>query len=145
MVISADEKNLIRSSWFTVYSGDRFQVGVDVFTNFFKAYPAYVDLFPSLKGVSNPAGSTQLRGHAIRVITGINYFVDALDEDKSIVDEMLNNMARSHKPRGLTREHFAQFAPVLFDSVGVSGAARDAWTKYYNKIADGLFEKMAKL
>nr|AHJ25670.1 hemoglobin [Hemipholis cordifera]AHN50405.1 hemoglobin [Hemipholis cordifera] len=145
MVISAGEKTLIRDSWAPVYAGDRFQIGVNVFTNFFKAYPAYVDLFPSLRGVSNPSGSYQLRGHAIRVITGINYFVDALDEDKSIVDEMLNNMARSHKPRGLTREQFAQFAPVLFDSIGVSGAARDAWMKYYNKIADGLFAKMAKL
>nr|AHJ25673.1 hemoglobin [Ophiactis simplex]AHN50408.1 hemoglobin [Ophiactis simplex] len=145
MVVSAEQKALIQGAWTPIYAGNRFQLGVDIFAHFFKAHPNYANLFPSLVGVPNPSTSVELRGHAIRVLTGINYFVAALDEKKPVIMEMIHNMARSHKPRKLTREHFAQFAPVLFDTIGVSGPARDAFLPYYNFIADNLFAEMGKL
>nr|AHJ25672.1 hemoglobin [Ophiactis simplex]AHN50407.1 hemoglobin [Ophiactis simplex] len=146
---SDDQKADIKSTWETLYSGNKFQLGVELMANLFKAHPDYQDLFPSLKGIPDVAGSNELRGHAIRVITGINNFVDALDEEEEVMREMLHNMARSHKPRKLTKTHFNEFAPILLETfekkVDMSSKARDAWIALYYSIVDNLFAEMAKL
>lgn len=136
--LSDQEKDWIQDTWAVVYQNSE-AAGVAVLIRLFVKFPSSKQYFKDFKDMVDPeemAQSTQLKKHAVRVITAINTLVENIhDDDKAAAT--LKMVAKGHARRhkvdpvyfkilgGVILEVLLEAFPDTFRSADTQGA----WVK----------------
>jgi len=124
--LTEERVHLVTASWDLVRK-DLKGNGIKFFVAFFTAYPEYQQLFKQLKDVplDELAQAPKLKAHASVVMNNINALIDNLSQPECVV-EILRKIVVTHKPRGITPQHFENLFGVLLSFL--ASALGDAFT-----------------
>lgn len=140
-VLTSEQATLVQSSWEQVKFNE-----VDILYAIFKAYPDIQAKFPQFAGkdLDSLKDTAPFATHAGRIIGYMSQVIALAGNDANMpaINKLAENLAKTHKPRAVTKQQFMEFRTALTSylkaHINYEGPVEQAWTIAF----DNTFEKL---
>ena len=113
VMLDSSEVGYVKSSWDQIKFSE-----MDILYYIFKEYPDIMNKFPQFNGKSLDSlkGTPEFAIHATRIVSFFSQYILLLGKESSqpCIKTILNDMAKNHMGRGVTKDQFNEFRTAMF-------------------------------
>ena len=113
VMMDATEVENVQKTWNQVKMNE-----MDILYNIFKDNPDIMNKFPQFAGkdLESLKGTSLFGIHATRIVSFFSTYILLLGKESSqpCIKTILNDMAQTHKTRGITKDQFNEFKTSMF-------------------------------